>query len=146
MRIKGDPEYILHSGDYDHLHPRMVGFDEALTVLDKTHKAGLVHMALVKKDKSLDDPDWICSCCTCCCSPLSGVVRYGMAPHLLVSDTISTIDMSKCNFCGICENRCQFGAKEMIEGDLIFKSEKCLGCGLCVSTCPTNAITIIDKH
>ena len=50
IRIKGDPEHILNSEDYKHLHPRMVGLDEALSVLEKTHKAGLVHMALVKKN------------------------------------------------------------------------------------------------
>jgi NAD-dependent dihydropyrimidine dehydrogenase PreA subunit len=129
------------------LNPKEISVDKALSVLKMSHEAGLVHMALTQNKKARpEDIDYVCSCCTCCCSPLSGIIRYGMAPHLLTSNTVSVTDMSKCNSSGICVNRCQFGAREMVNGMLTFKPELCLGCGLCVSTCPTNAITLIDKH
>lgn len=144
--LNGKAEKILTLERFQHLNPHEISVKEALPVLMETHEAGYVHMALTqKKDKRPDDVDHICSCCTCCCSIFSGVIRYGLAPHLLTSDTTSVIDMSKCNSCGICVCRCQFGAKEMVNKELVFKSELCLGCGLCVSTCPTNAITLVDK-
>jgi len=144
--LNGKAEHILTSEDFKHLSPREVGVDEALSVLMKSHEAGYVHMALTqKKDRKPDDVDYICSCCTCCCSILSGVIRYGMAPHLLTSDTTSVTDSSSCTSCGVCVDRCQFGAREMVNGSLAFNPELCFGCGLCVSTCPTNAITLVDK-
>ena len=141
---------LTYAGDLDSwlgkLNPQEVGVDEALSVLKESHEAGYVHMALTKnKDSNPDDIDYICSCCTCCCSILSGVIRFGLAPHLLTSDTVSVTDMPKCNSCGICVDRCQFGAKEMLNGELAFYPELCLGCGLCLSICPTNAITLVDK-
>ena len=41
--------------------------------------------------------------------------------------------------------RCQFGAREMVDGALSVNLDLCFGCGLCVSTCLTNAITLVDK-
>ena len=126
------------------LHPREVSVDEALEALKKSHEAGLVHTNLVRRDKP-NEVSTICSCCTCCCGPLSGVIRYGLAPHLLTSDTTSVTDIAACTDCGDCVDRCQFGAREMVDGSHAFNPDLCFGCGLCVSTCPTNAIKLIDK-
>jgi ferredoxin len=125
---------------------REITMDEALDILEKTYKAGLVHMALGHGE--FFEPgviNSVCSCCSCCCGILAGVLRYGLAPHLLTSDTISVTDLSSCTSCGICVDRCQFGAREMIDGALSFNPDLCFGCGICVSTCPTNAITLVDK-
>jgi len=144
--LNGKAEQILTSEKFKHLSPHKIGVDEALSVLMKSHEAGYVHMALTQnKDNRPDDVDYICSCCTCCCSILSGVIRYGMAPHLLMSDTTSVTDISDCTDCGDCVARCQFGAREMVDGSLSFNPDLCFGCGLCVSTCPNNAITLVDK-
>ena len=126
---------------------REINLAEALQILDMSHRAGLVHMAYVRKDipPKLGDINSICSCCSCCCDVLSAVLRFGLAPHLLKSYSTSVTDESKCIDCGVCADRCQFGAKEMVEGSLKFKPELCFGCGLCVSTCPTNAISLMPK-
>jgi Pyruvate/2-oxoacid:ferredoxin oxidoreductase delta subunit len=126
---------------------REITLDEALDVLEKTHEAGLVHMALGWGE--FYEPgviNSVCSCCSCCCGILSGVLRYGLAPHLLKSQAISVTDVSSCTDCGECVDRCQFGAREMLDGSLSFNQDLCFGCGLCVSTCPTNAITLVDKQ
>jgi len=125
---------------------REITLDEALDILEKTHEAGLVHMALGQGE--FYEPgviNSVCSCCSCCCSILSGILRFGLAPHLLTSQAISVTDASACTDCGDCVDRCQFGAREMVDGSLSFNPDLCFGCGLCVSTCPTNAITLVDK-
>lgn len=128
------------------LNPTEITVDEALRVLEKTHEAGLVHMAYTqKKDSKLVDFDYVCSCCTCCCGIFAGVLRYGLAPHLLTADTTELTDPGKCTLCGVCVERCQFGAREIVNDSVVVNPDLCFGCGLCVSTCPSNAITLVDK-
>ena len=125
---------------------RKIELNEAMSILEKSHQAGLVHMALGQGQ--FYEPgkiNSICSCCSCCCSILSGIVRFGLAPNMITPQAISVTDTSACTHCGICVERCQFGAREMINGSLSYNPEMCFGCGLCVSTCPTQAITLIDK-
>jgi NAD-dependent dihydropyrimidine dehydrogenase PreA subunit len=125
---------------------REIDLEEALSILKKSHEAGLVHMALEQGE--FYEPgviNSVCSCCSCCCSIFSGILRFGLAPHLLTSTAISVTDNTKCNLCGICVERCQFGAREIIDNTLIFKPDLCFGCGLCIAECPTNAIMLIEK-
>ncbi len=139
-------EQALSSPDFKHLNPREVSFEEAVQVLEKSHEAGLVHMAYIRDKKTrTEDIDFLCSCCSCCCSVLGGVLRYGLAPHLLTSEKISVTDSSKCINCGLCVDRCQFGARKFVKGKVTFKPELCFGCGLCASKCPKGIIKIVDK-
>ena len=150
--VNGKADKILSeknddSGRFSKYNPKEIGIKEALSVLEMSHEAGLVHMALTQnKDVKPEDIDYVCSCCTCCCSVLGGTIRYGFAPHLLNSTKISVTDEQTCNDCGICVERCQFGAREIVEGSLTFNPELCFGCGLCVSTCPIDAIKLVDKQ
>ena len=45
----------------------------------------------------------------------------------------------KCSLCGICVEKCPFGALTM-EDDGIKVSENCRMCGICVRQCPEEAI------
>lgn len=122
---------------------REITVDEALDVLRRSHEAGLVHMAYTMKGDEY--PKIICSCCSCCCHSLAGYLRFGIAKHVLKSDLVAVDDDGKCIDCGVCVDRCVFGAREMVDGTLSFNSEQCFGCGLCVSTCPTEAVSLVDK-
>lgn len=125
---------------------REITMDEALDVLEMSHAAGLVHMAYGHGE--LYEPgivNSVCSCCSCCCGIFSGVLRFGMFPHLLTSHAIAATDRSSCMDCGECVERCQFGAREMLDSSLSFNKALCFGCGTCVSTCPTLAITLVAK-
>ena len=135
-------EIALKSEDFKYRNPRKATMEEALDALARSHEAGPVHMAYAYGE---DEINVICSCCSCCCEVLSGVLRFGLAPHLLASDTVSVTDTPVCDDCGDCVERCQFGAREMMNGKMTFKPELCFGCGLCVSKCPTNAIKLVDK-
>ncbi len=139
-------EQFLTSEKNKDLHPREVAKDEALTVLKKSHDAGLVHMAYIYNDsQNAGRPDIICSCCSCCCHVLGGITRYGIAPQALKSEMTSVTDDSICTGCGLCVDRCQFGARKLVAGSISLSSDYCFGCGLCASTCPTNAIKIVRK-
>ena len=128
------------------LGSRKITYDEALQILHKTHEAGLVHMAYGHGE--FYEPgviNSVCSCCSCCCGILAGVLRFGLYPQLLTSHSTSVTDSSNCTSCGVCVDRCPFGAKEKLDGNMVFKPELCFGCGLCVSTCPTHAIKLVNK-
>jgi ferredoxin len=135
-------ELALNSEDFKWRNPKRVEMDVALDALVRSHEAGLVHMAYAYGD---DEINLVCSCCSCCCEVLSGILRFGLAPHLLSSDVASVTNSELCNDCGDCVGRCQFGAREIVNGSLVFNPSLCFGCGLCASACPTNAITLVDK-
>lgn len=125
---------------------REISLDEALDILQQTHDAGLVHMALGQGE--FYEPgaiNTICSCCSCCCGLLSGILRFGLAPHLITPQAYTVTDTAACDDCGVCVDRCHFGAREIVNGHLEFNADKCFGCGLCVSKCPTHAITLINN-
>ena len=48
-------------------------------------------------------------------------------------------DKQKCDLCGLCLQKCPFGALEM-RADGIEVGAGCRMCGLCVRTCPEKAI------
>ncbi len=53
-------------------------------------------------------------------------------------------DSDKCNLCGVCINKCPFGALSM-ETEGIDVNEKCRMCGVCVKACPEGAIRFEQK-
>ncbi|MEN6314576.1 MAG: ATP-binding protein [Clostridiaceae bacterium] len=52
----------------------------------------------------------------------------------------AVIDNSKCVHCGICEEKCRFGAIQ----DSVVGIYECEGCGVCVELCPAQAIAMSD--
>jgi ferredoxin len=136
---KADYEAGTEGGD-----SREISVEEALDVLRRSHEAGLVHMAYIMEGD--ETPKIICSCCPCCCHSLAGYLRFGVAKHVLKSDLVAVDDSGRCTACGVCVDRCVFGARAMEAGGLAYDSEECFGCGLCVSTCSTGAISLVDKN
>ncbi|WP_455392386.1 ATP-binding protein [[Eubacterium] cellulosolvens] len=118
--------------------------DEALAALKRTHDAGLVHLGYIFKGK--DKVERICSCCSCCCHSLSAAIRFGYSDHVFSSKFIAAQDFSKCDDCGLCVDRCQFKARELVDDKLEFHNEKCFGCGLCLETCPNDAISMVERE
>jgi len=141
LSIDEAADYEQESGRYN---PREIDLNEALDTLRRSHEAGLVHMAYTMEGD--DRPTIICSCCPCCCHTLSGLLRFGIAKHVLTSDMVSETDPEACDDSGACAERCVFGARDMVDGKLSYDPEKCFGCGLCVSTCSNSAITLVRKN
>ena len=135
-------DVYLTAEKYQDRNPRSVTVSEALKKLEETYETGLIHMGYGFGSKQING---LCSCCTCCCIFLTGTLRYGLHKHLLVSDTFTETDSAKCISCGLCVDRCHFGARSLVEGSLIFDVDSCYGCGLCIGVCPENAISLKKK-
>ncbi len=120
-----------------------ISLEEALEAMERTSEAGLVHLAYVFEGKG--EPEVICSCCSCCCHSLGAAVRFGYLGHVFESCFIASHDVEKCQNCGACVGRCQFGARELVDDKLVFHRDKCFGCGVCVKTCPASAIEMAKR-
>jgi ferredoxin len=122
---------------------KQITVEEALDAMKRTYDAGLVHMAYIFEGK--DKVEVICSCCSCCCHSLSAALRFGYSNHVFSSKYIATHNRDNCENCGTCVERCQFGARELVDDELVFEKEKCFGCGICLDTCPEDAIEMVER-
>jgi len=137
LSINGEAQDALKRG------AKPISVQKALKVLERSHKAGLVHLAYIFKGK--EKPEIICSCCSCCCHSMSALVRFGIPDHVIASEYVASQNEETCENCGTCVERCQFNARKLVNDNLHFTKEKCFGCGLCVSTCPTNSISLVKR-
>jgi len=119
---------------------------EAKSVAIDTHNKGLVHMAMHQSNRPDQFPSEVCSCCSCCCGALQGLIHTNNSDLVDPSELVSIYNSESCINCGECVDRCHFKARTLdSNGNLIFKSELCYGCGLCVTTCPESIIELIKK-
>lgn len=123
---------------------KQVSLEEALDALKRSHDAGLVHIAYTFKDS--EKPDIICSCCSCCCHSMSALVRFGMPKAVVASNYIAVHNPETCINCGVCVKRCQFKARTLENGKLMFNATRCFGCGVCTSTCPTKSTSLVKRN
>jgi Na+-translocating ferredoxin:NAD+ oxidoreductase subunit B len=123
---------------------REISLDEALAVLDASHRAGLVHVAYRKGDGPIT---LVCSCCACACNPLRRLKGRDYHEEITESAYVARFDAAVCIGCGTCVARCPFGAFARGEEGLTvaFRAASCFGCGLCVSSCPTRAISFVRR-
>ena len=128
-----DVELIFYRGP-DPIDPPVKPFvtkEEALAILDKTEKIGLVHTVRNVAQGIF----YTCNCCGCCCGILRGINDFGIKNSVAAANYISVIDPEKCLGCGTCVERCQMKAIKLDEDIAVVNREKCIGCGLCVTGC-----------
>ena len=116
--------------------------EEALEILDRSSKAGLVHITLRAGDNT---PYAICSCCSCCCHELLAMSRFGYSDQVIESDFIAEHDPDACTGCMTCVDRCQFEAFTEDGDKARLSQDRCFGCGLCAMTCTSDAIAIRER-
>jgi ferredoxin len=112
---------------------------EIQQLLEECDRRGLVHQIIY-----FPNPLFyyvVCNCCPCCCVIMNKFLKNG-SPQMIKSDFIAFTNINKCNDCGACVQRCNFGARKIIDNKIIFLKEYCFGCGLCVSECPEGALTL----
>ena len=66
----------------------------------------------------------------------------GMALYLPGEERIRA-DRDRCTGCGLCTERCPFGALSLDGGETIgVDPTRCHGCGICCAECPAKAIQL----
>jgi Pyruvate/2-oxoacid:ferredoxin oxidoreductase delta subunit len=116
---------------------------EALEIVRKNEEDGLV-----LQPSNAQGPDFMCSCCGCCC----GILKL----HKAIPDPVShwatnfyaAVDSELCSACGVCVESCQTDAMTLDEETEIpdVDLRRCLGCGNCVPSCPEDAIELRKKE
>ncbi len=86
-----------------------------------------------------------CQCDYPECNALRSVLDLGTG--VLKSHYLAEVDYDICNSCGICVERCQWGALkfEVTTGKANIDQFKCFGCGLCQTGCPREAIKLVER-
>lgn len=125
---------------HDNKMARLISREEALGVIDRAEKKGLV-----LSPSNTQELAALCCCCTCCCPPLKFAKMMPRPADTIRSYYEAKIDPEHCLACGDCVERCPMDA--ISEGDEASQviDGRCIGCGLCVSTCPEDAIALIAK-
>jgi ferredoxin len=115
--------------------------EEALALLDKTEKIGLVHTTRNVAQGIF----YICNCCGCCCGILRGINEFGIEKSIAAANYYSVIDAERCTNCGTCIKRCQMHAITSENEVSVVDRAKCIGCGLCVTGCKANVARLEIK-
>lgn len=118
-----------------------IGLPRALKILDTAERNGLVH-AINNKE----DPHYLCNCCECCCFFIQALKKRGIFTSMGESGYAASLDPELCDQCGICLDKCIFGAISDKEGSIEFDEAKCFGCGLCAYNCPQKAVKLVLKE
>ncbi|MDH4122590.1 MAG: 4Fe-4S binding protein [Thermoplasmata archaeon] len=120
-----------------------VSLKQALDAIRRAHEAGLIHVTYY--DIGGKEPQYICSCCSCCCHSFAAMQKFGFSDYVISSEMIAALDDDKCDDCGLCVDKCHFKARSMVDGCLRYEKEKCFGCGVCVPACPNDAISMKNR-
>ena len=123
--------------DYRNLSP-----EEAKDLLHQLHQEGLVPAFYA----CMRSKGWgyvLCSCEKEICFPF----RAHQAAGGVLSRGLYTValDKERCTGCGVCVDRCHFGANFLVNGLSEVDPVKCYGCGVCVSTCAGDARTMVQR-
>lgn len=131
----GAAEYYLKNG-----LGREIGQQEVLDILNIAEEAGLV----LQPSNSREIVN-ICCCCGDCCGVLRNIKHYPKPASLVSTPFFAVIHTETCEGCGVCEDRCQMDAVQLVNEKASVDMDRCIGCGLCVSTCPTDSMTLARK-
>jgi len=123
-------------------HCREVTRDEVLAILEQNEKDGLV-----LQPANTRQPEFLCSCCGCCCGMLSYQKSLPHPIDFWTSNYCAEISPEACSRCGTCASRCQVNAITLTgpSGKALVDLIRCIGCGLCIPTCPSDAVRLIKR-
>ena len=116
-----------------------VNLDEAKEWNHEMDRRGFVHILMLFGAPFIGG---FCQCDYPDCGAVRNAVDFGLGS--LKGHHVAMVDYDKCNGCGICAQRCQWGAlkfevtTEKANVDIF----KCYGCGLCQTGCPRGAIKL----
>ncbi|MFX0207735.1 MAG: 4Fe-4S dicluster domain-containing protein, partial [Candidatus Hodarchaeota archaeon] len=116
---------------------------EAEGIVKQAEDAGLVHTT----NNSQDRLNFVCNCCSCCCTVLRGLTELKNPNAFAKSRCYAEVDSNLCVGCGICEDeRCPVNAITVNENVARVARTHCIGCGLCATTCTEEAISMLPRE
>jgi electron transport complex protein RnfB len=123
-------------------HGREINRDEAIELFRQSEADGLV-----LQPANAEQPEFVCSCCGCCCGMLSYQKFMPNPVDFWTNHYQAAVDLQACKHCGKCVSRCQVNAVTLTgpDGKATVNLRRCIGCGLCVPTCPAKAINLKEK-
>jgi Na+-translocating ferredoxin:NAD+ oxidoreductase subunit B len=120
---------------------RKINKEEALRILEMNQDDGLV-----LQPGNARTPEFICSCCGCCCGMLRLQKMLPYPNDFWATNYMANISADACTGCGICADRCQVNAVTVSDKLAAVNLDRCIGCGVCVPTCPSGAISLKKKE
>jgi ferredoxin len=121
---------------------RMITKGEAVEIMKRAEKDGLVHKAYHPNFDILKDETSICNCCKCCCA---NSIENLIAPTVNATNFLAHIERDKCTGCGTCVKVCHTDAAFLgADKKAGRKDELCIGCGICAARCPVGAISLVE--
>jgi len=135
--LHGAESHKMASPEYHDLRP-----EEAKDLLGRLHVEGLVPTFY----SCLRSGGWMYAICNCeskICFPFRAHKAAGAVIHR--GPDVVTLSSEDCTGCGMCVERCHFGANALVDGASQVNSAKCYGCGLCVSTCAGQARRMVNR-
>ncbi|MBN2155468.1 MAG: 4Fe-4S dicluster domain-containing protein [Candidatus Lokiarchaeota archaeon] len=112
---------------------------EAIETLTLNQKEGLV-----LQPSGGQIPEFICSCCGCCCGILRLQKQLPYPAEFWTHDFYAELITEKCVGCGLCEKSCQVNAITINGESKKAKIDlnRCIGCGICVTVCNQGALSL----
>ena len=118
---------------------RQISKDEAMHILEKSEREGLVHMV----DNTQGQVKHTCNCCGDYCWNV-GIIRRRKIrrDQLMAVYFIRETELDECIGCGACADICPVDAVAIVDGLPVVDMDWCIGCGVCAVTCPADVIRI----
>jgi Na+-translocating ferredoxin:NAD+ oxidoreductase subunit B len=135
LMIGGAARGAVRSGE-----GRALSREETLALLERAERDGMV-----LQPSNVQDPDFICLCCGCCCGMLQAAKRFPRPAEYLHSNYQAAVDRELCTECDTCRSRCPMDALRSEDGATAVDLDRCIGCGACVGTCPSGALRLRAK-
>lgn len=136
--LYGAEAYKMPGHDYRDLTP-----EEAKALLQQLHEEGLMHAFLA----CMYSKGWFYGICSCDSEICIEFKAHQVAGGIIFpGPDIVALDRELCTGCGICVERCHFGANSLANPTAEVDLTKCYGCGLCVSTCSGGARTMVERE
>jgi Pyruvate/2-oxoacid:ferredoxin oxidoreductase delta subunit len=122
---------------------RKISVEEALQILKKANREGLVHTV----ENHSGRVSVLCNCCEDCCIWFRSIYEAKHPNALAKSNYYAEVDTEKCVACGICAIRCPMHAISVKKNKESAKVDKnrCIGCGVCYPTCAGDAIRLVKR-
>ncbi len=124
----------------DNIAGRSISKDECLQILKQNEKDGLI-----LQPENVQKPNFLCSCCSCCCTVLNMLKKFPRPAEYWHSNYFAEVKAEDCSGCKRCQKRCSMEAISIEENVSSVNLERCIGCGLCTSSCKTQAIKLKKK-